>query len=133
MITDVEPDVTTLIHRNTRTFKVINTVTSSATPTFDASLADYHLMTATANVTSMTITNPTVGQIITLDILQDATGSRTFTWPTNLKGGTGVTTGTTIAAGLPTGASAVASKHTTITARYDGSNWIELARSVDAG
>ena len=61
----------------------VNVVTFSATPTFDASLGNTQKITLTANVTSSTLSNATAGQTINFIICQDATGSRTFVWPTN--------------------------------------------------
>jgi len=65
----------------------VNTVTFSATPTFDASLGNTQKITLTGNVTSSTLSNASTGQTINFLIRQDATGSRTFVWPTNVKGG----------------------------------------------
>lgn len=62
----------------------------SATPTFDCSTSGTFEMTLTANVTSITITNPIVGQILTFIIHQDATGSRTWAWPASFKGATAI-------------------------------------------
>jgi hypothetical protein len=64
----------------------VNVVTFSATPTFNASLGNTQKITLTANVTSSTLSNATAGQTINFLICQDATGSRTFVWPTNVKG-----------------------------------------------
>lgn len=65
-------------------------VAFSATPVFDASAAASFLITLTGNVTSSSIINPTTGQIITFVITQDATGSRTFAWPSNLRGASNI-------------------------------------------
>jgi len=65
----------------------LNTVTFSATPTFDASLGNTQKITLTDNVTSSTLSNATAGQTINFIICQDATGGRTFVWPTNVLGG----------------------------------------------
>jgi hypothetical protein len=79
---------------NTRNFNVsksiisgLNTVSFSATPTFNASLGNTQKITLTANVTSSTLSNASTGQTINFIICQDATGSRTFVWPTNVLGG----------------------------------------------
>ncbi len=63
-------------------------VSFSATPVFDASLAAFPAfrMTLTGNVTSSSVTNPTPGQIATFVLSQDGTGGRTFAWPANFKG-----------------------------------------------
>jgi hypothetical protein len=65
----------------------VNIVAFSATPTFDASLGNTQKITLTDNVTSSTLSNATAGQTINFIICQDATGGRTFVWPTNVKGG----------------------------------------------
>lgn len=65
----------------------LNTVTFSSTPTFDARLGNTQKITLTGNVTSSTLSNATAGEQVNFIICQDATGSRTFTWPSNVKGG----------------------------------------------
>ena len=93
-------------------------VTFSATPAFNASLGNSFKMTLTNNVTSSTISNPQTGEVITLLLCQDGTGSRTMTWPTNLKlSGGSYTLTTTI------------NKCDSLTAVYDGSNWYETSRA----
>jgi hypothetical protein len=72
----------------------VNTVTFSATPTFNLALGSFQKITLTGNVTSSTLSNLAVGQSIAFLICQDATGSRTFVWPTPVKGG--ITVGSTI-------------------------------------
>jgi hypothetical protein len=63
----------------------VNTVTFSATPTFNASLGDIQKITLTGNVTSSTFSNASTGQLVTFMIAQDGVGGRTFVWPTNVK------------------------------------------------
>lgn len=65
----------------------VATVTYSATPTFDASVGDSLQITLTGNVSSSTLSNVVAGQTIAFKIIQDATGGRTFAWPTNVLGG----------------------------------------------
>jgi hypothetical protein len=65
----------------------VTTVSYSATPTFDLATGD-QLITLTGNVTSSTASNLVAGQRVTFFICQDATGGRTFAWPTNIKGTT---------------------------------------------
>src|SRR3990167_7695317 len=60
---------------------IYQTVTYSATPTFDAASASIFAMTLTGNVTSSTVSNATTGRIIEFVLCQDATAGRTFTWP----------------------------------------------------
>lgn len=61
------------------------TVSYSATPTFDAALGNTFKITLTGNVTSSTLVNAVAGQILIFIICQDATGSRSFVWPSSLK------------------------------------------------
>ncbi len=72
----------------------VNILTFSATPAFNMLLGNVQKITLTANVTSSTATNLIAGQRTTFLICQDATGSRTFVWPTNVKGG--MTVGSTL-------------------------------------
>ena len=58
-----------------------NTVAYSATPAFDASLGDRQVITLTANVTSSTLANAQIGQVLNFLICQDGTGAHTFVWP----------------------------------------------------
>jgi hypothetical protein len=60
----------------------------SATPTFDCTQVNgpvEFFIILTANVTSSTLLPNFAGQIVTFRIKQDATGGRTFVWPTNVK------------------------------------------------
>lgn len=96
-----------------------NTQAFSATPTFNASQSNYFEMGAmTANVTSVTISNPTGGQTITIRFKQDGTGGRTVAAPAGAK-----ITGAV-------GATASASSFLTLTystadSRWEGS-WLNL-------
>lgn len=88
-----------------------NTATSSAgVLTLDASTGDSFLINVTQAITSMSITNPTDGQEITLLWAQDATG-HAVTLATNLIGATAIST--------------VASKHTCQRFTYNvgDTNW----------
>jgi hypothetical protein len=64
----------------------------SVSPTFNAAAfaSPTFTMTLTGNVTSSTVTNPIAGQRITFIITQDGTGGRTFAWPSNFKGYSGI-------------------------------------------
>jgi len=86
-------------------------VTFSATPTFNAATfaSPTFTMTLTGNVTSSTVSNPIPGQIITFVLTQDATGSRTFAWPTNFKAASNV--------------DGTASSISVQSFVYDGTNW----------
>ncbi len=62
------------------------TVSYSATPGFVASstTSDAWIITLTGNVTSSTLSSATTGEILTFNICQDGTGSRTFVFPVNV-------------------------------------------------
>jgi hypothetical protein len=60
----------------------LNSVSFSATPTFDASKGNTQKITLTGNVTSSTLSNCAAGEFLVFDILQDGVGSHTFVWPT---------------------------------------------------
>jgi len=62
----------------------LNTLTFSATPTFDCSLGSVQKLTLTGNVTSSSLANCQAGQWVAFEICQDATGGRTFANPTGL-------------------------------------------------
>jgi hypothetical protein len=61
-------------------------ITFSATPTFSATV-NLNYMSLTGNVTSSTLAAGKNGQSISFVLCQDATGSRTFTWPSTVRGG----------------------------------------------
>jgi hypothetical protein len=64
----------------------VNTVTYSATPTFDLSLGDFQKMTLTGSVTSVTLTNMVAGQRVVFDFTHDATTTAfTVTMPSTVK------------------------------------------------
>jgi hypothetical protein len=91
-------------------------VSYSATPSFDAGTASTFKITLSGNVTSSTLSNVVAGQALNFVICQDATGGRTFAWPSNVKGGVAVGQG----AGKCSAQSFV----------YDGSNAYATASGV---
>lgn len=97
---------------------VASVVTFSATPTFNAASAGIFIITLTGNVTSLTISNPSVGETLTFVISQDATGSRTWAWPSTVKNAPAISAG--------------ASTITTVTMNYDGSNWQTTGSAVNS-
>lgn len=100
-----------------------STLAVAGTVTFDASQANTWTVTLSANVTSSSIINPNIsGQTLTIVWLQDATGGRTYVWPTNCKFAGGVAPSDT-----------TVSKQTSVTLTYNGSNWMETARAVAVG
>jgi hypothetical protein len=64
----------------------VNSVTSSASPNFDLSLANIQTIAALANNATATFSNISAGRKYTFFLCQDATGGRTFTWPATAKG-----------------------------------------------
>jgi hypothetical protein len=62
-------------------------VSFSATPVFDGSVATQQTIVLTGNVTAASVINMAAGGMMTFKICQDGTGSRTFTWPSNVHGG----------------------------------------------
>ena len=72
------------------------TITDGATVTLDQSAGANHAVTLGGNRT-LAVTNPTVGKSVMLRAIQDATGSRTITYPASIKwpGGTAPTLTTT--------------------------------------
>lgn len=92
----------------------------TATPTFNASLSNIFEFSGamTANVTSVTITNPTAGQTITIRVKQDGTGGRTVATPAGavILGSVGATAGK---------ASLLTLTYSSMDARWEGS-WTQL-------
>ena len=66
-------------------FTPVNALTFAATQTINAFLSNVFTVTLTANMTSLTISNPSDGQTINLFLTQDATGSRTISWGSSIK------------------------------------------------
>lgn len=95
----------------------VTPVTFSNTPAFSITGNDIFTMTLTGNVTSSTITGtaPTVGMLESWQITQDATGSRSFVWPTSFSNPPAINT----APGVTTYCSEY----------YNGSNFITQACS----
>jgi hypothetical protein len=65
---------------------------SGGTVAINCALGDYFTLSLTANVTSITFSNLPAsgkGQTLMLEIKQDATGSRTATWPSSFKWASG--------------------------------------------
>lgn len=90
-------------------------------PTFDADEADVFLITLTDNITGIVLKNAYEGRKITILFKQDGTGGRTITgWPANVK----------LAGAAAIGGDG-ANEYSTISLVYDGTNWIETARTSD--
>lgn len=76
------------------------TVTYGTTTTFDFSLFKNAVVTLTGNITTMTLSNVTIGKAGSITFIQDGTGSRTTVWNSIFKfsGGTAPTLTTTAGA-----------------------------------
>ena len=59
-------------------------ITDGATQIIDCSAASHFTWTLGATRAASTFLNPVGGQIITIEVIQDATGSRLLTWPSNV-------------------------------------------------
>lgn len=79
-------------------------ITDAATQSVDTSQGGYFTWTLGASRTVSTWLNPVAGQVIVLEVTQDATGSRTLTWPSNVSWGTNGTAPTLTATALKTDA-----------------------------
>lgn len=84
-------------------------VTYAASTTFDANLGEHFTETLTGNVTSSTLSNAVAGANYFFSICQDATGNRTFAWPSNFQNAPTIV--------------ATASKCTNVVGFYDGTNF----------
>lgn len=96
------------------------TLSANGTVTLDASNGNMHIITLQANATSVSITNPSLGQSLTIQWLQDAVGSRTYTWPAGVRFGPN---------GTPA-ASVAANARDSVTFTYDGTNWLEVSQAT---
>ena len=70
-----------------------NTATASASTSLDCSTANNFVVAMNASVTTLSFTNvPATGRLYTMTLFlqQDATGSRTITWPASVKWSAGV-------------------------------------------
>lgn len=85
------------VHVITGSYGDITTDTDGATVTFNMATSNVHTVTLAGNRT-LAVSNVKVGQIFTVRLVQDSTGSRTVTWFTTIKWAGGaaptLTTGT---------------------------------------
>lgn len=106
--------------------KVLDRGTVTANTSF-TTLLGQNVFTATLganiSITAITANSSQVGRRITVMLTQDGTGSRTVTWPSNVKfaGGSAPTLTTT------------AGKTDILTFTYNGTNWMETSRSMNVG
>jgi hypothetical protein len=100
----------------------VQTLSANGAVTFNALSANLQLITLSANATSSSIPNPQLGQVMTIAWRQDAKGGHTYAWPSNWKFANG-------AAPTP---STTAGYTDSVTAFFDGTNWIEVSRALEA-
>jgi hypothetical protein len=67
-------------------------ITFSATPIFDLNGHSAFKIVLTGDVTSPAFINPSAGQLVMIEIVQDSVGNRAFAWPANVRGGMAVGT-----------------------------------------
>lgn len=73
--------------------------TNSGSVSLDMKLGNVYEVTLSGNITSLTLTTPQAGTYYTIAFIQDATGSRTVTWPSTMKFAGGTTPTLTPTAG----------------------------------
>lgn len=95
------------------------TLASNGSVTINAATSQYHRVFLQANATSMAISNPSTGARLTIGISQDATGGRTYVWPTDCR-----------FAGNSAPSDTTANRRTMVTFLYANSIWSEVSRSV---
>lgn len=88
--------------------------------TFNRANGQQITATLTGNITVTLTAGQIPGDELVLELTQDATGSRTVTWPANFKKAGGSLT-------LSTAAGAV----DVIKAAWDGTNWVEVSRALN--
>ena len=84
------------------TYGAPTVVTDGATQVFDCAGGSSFSWTLGASRTMSTPINPSYGQVITIEVTQDATGSRLVTWPSNFSWATNGTAPTLTATAAKT-------------------------------
>ena len=123
IITPIGTTVGPLVYNGIRGISAFatQTVAADGAVTLDAKRGD-QIVTLNANATSSAITNaPTIAQTMSVTFVQDATGGRTYVWPTNCRFAGGVAPNDT-----------TANRRTTVTFRYETATgrWHEVSRAV---
>lgn len=97
-----------------------STLAANGAVAFDARTFNTYFLTLNANLTSSTLTNGSIGQEVEIHLIQDATGGRTYVFPTSFKFAGGTAPNNT-----------TASTRTIVRMRFsNGTNWYETSRSV---
>ena len=87
VVTNLNADMLDGKHASAFALAAFAHIDYSKTPTFDASTANTFEIRLRGNVSHSSLANATAGEQLTFIVCQDATGSRSFAWPTNVKGG----------------------------------------------
>lgn len=87
---------------------------------FNAGVSNSVKLVMKGNVTSSVIGSGATGQSLTMLLCQDATGSRAFTWPTNVR-----------LAGGGIALTKTPNKCDTVSLVFDGFNWYETSRAMN--
>ena len=96
-----------------------STLTDGSTVSWDASTQDVCKLTLGGNRTMAAPTNNTTGQFISILVIQDGTGSRTFTWNAVFEFASDTAPTLTTTANLGD----------IFVFRYNGSKWLEVGRN----
>lgn len=99
----------------------VNASASSGAPSLDTRTANVWNITLDQNVTACTATNLQAGQQLTIRFIQDATGGRTYVWPSSCRFAGNI---------APIGIDS-ASHVESVTFLSDGTNLNEIGRAVD--
>lgn len=116
-------DGTVWVYGTTSTHGLVAQSAGAVNVTVDASTGNTQRVNLTANQggNTTTITNPKTGQRLTLQFVQDGTGSRTYAWPTNVR----------FAANTAPAASTGANRMDSVDFVFDGSLWEEVGRAIN--
>lgn len=99
---------------------IAHKLTVAGAMTINANEGDGHEILLSAEASSSSISGGAPGQRLTIEWVQDATGSRVYEWPANCKFAGGAAPASSIGAGY----------RDSVTFRYDGTNWYETSRAV---
>lgn len=106
------------------------TLASAGALAIDWSLGNNCVATLQANASSVTMANPVAGSLYSLTVVQDATGSRTWTsLPATVKFSATTYLGTTVGSAptLSTGAN----KRDSFVFYYDGTNYVQVSQVLN--
>lgn len=97
------------------------TLSTNGAVAFPALNGNIMTVVLSANATSSSISNPMIGQPLTIQWIQDGTGSRTYSWPANVR----------FAANTAPTATTTANRMDSVTFMWTGTVWAETARAIN--